>query len=79
MDAHRKRYGFVSHKSIAAGCGSSIYATPDGREVEVTCVDRDPNGWEGYKWDDVQPVGEVTRWLRDGAKSQFMEFVPRWR
>lgn len=37
----------------------NVYATPDGREVTVTCVGDNPP-----VWDDAIDLGEVSHWLR---------------
>lgn len=60
-----KLYGFYSAKAVRARCSTSFYSTPDGREVEVTCVCRDEPG-VGYVWDDKIFLGEVVNWLRRG-------------
>lgn len=70
--ARPRLYGWVSERqseTIARLDGSgrgrcgSIYSTPDGREVFITCVTNDPaNHHTG--WEDIYPVGEVVRWLR---------------
>lgn len=57
-------YGFFSEKA-SKDYGSLIYATPDGREVEITAVYHDAVA-ESYKWPDKKYVGEVTEWVRDG-------------
>lgn len=51
-----KMYGFLSERARAHG--SSLYKTPDGREVLVTGVDSDPEG-TAYRWADKVSVGEV--------------------
>ena len=58
----KKKYGFYSKKSVAMGGRITIYRTPDGKEVEVTCVANDPKG-EFYQWDDKIAVGEVTEFV----------------
>jgi hypothetical protein len=59
-------HGWFSQAAVDAGFGSSMYATNDGRTVEVTCVSigRD---WKGYVWVDKVYVGLVTRFVRSGA------------
>ena len=56
--------GFYSKKAhkITHSC---IYETPDGKEVELTCVTENP---DDYKWDDKVCVGPVTRFLRIGKE-----------
>jgi hypothetical protein len=60
-----KLYGFRSNKAIESGCPTHWYTSKDGVEVEVTCVDRDPEG-NVYWWPDKECVGEVIRWIRQG-------------
>ena len=45
--------------------GTHIYASVDGREVEVTEVSSNA---DSYKWDDKVDMGKVTKRLRDGEK-----------
>lgn len=65
----KQLYGFYSEKGAKLG-GTSIYATPDGKEVEVSCVDENPSAPE-YKWDDKVYVGPVTRWIRTAQRGEF--------
>jgi hypothetical protein len=65
MSGQKKKYGFYSIKAIEGGGGTSIYSTPDGREVEVSMVDDNPEG-SGYSWPDKVSRGEVVEWLRRG-------------
>jgi hypothetical protein len=44
--------------------GTVIYEGEDGREVECTAVSE---GDHGLKWDDVEDLGAVKRYLRKGA------------
>lgn len=58
-------YGYVSVKAINAHCGTSLYSTPDGGEVEVSAVGQSPDPKEGqYNWDDAVCVGEVVHHIR---------------
>lgn len=57
-----KLYGFYSRK-MALRIGVVFYHTPDGREVAVTCVDRDKDG-KIYGPEDKVCVGEVTTPVR---------------
>lgn len=57
-------YGFYSAQAVRV-CGSSIYSTPDGGEVEVNFVDSDPTGAVN-RWEDKVPRGEVLVRLREG-------------
>lgn len=59
-------HGFYSEWAALQG-GTVIYATQDGREVEVTGVyQTKEKGKREYPWADKVYVGEVTKWLRDG-------------
>jgi hypothetical protein len=55
----------------AAPHGTTFYASPDGREVEVTAVyaSREEVA-ANYNWPDIQHLGWVTRWVRPGRKSE---------
>jgi hypothetical protein len=44
--------------------GTVIWEGEDGREVECTSVSE---GAHSLAWDDVQELGSVTRWVRQGA------------
>jgi hypothetical protein len=52
--------GYYSHQQ-AEKCGRKLYATPDGKQVQVTMVSAVGNT---SLWPDVQVVGEVTRFIR---------------
>ena len=54
--SNNKGHGWYSVKQAQVG-GVGVYATPDGREVEITEVTREkkPSG----AWDDYAYVGEV--------------------
>lgn len=60
-----KKYGFYSHEAVLADCGTSFCSTPEGKEVEVTCVSEDPEG-KSYLWIDKVCLGEVVSHLRRG-------------
>jgi hypothetical protein len=60
----KQRLAFYSH-SAAEQCGTKIYKTPDGGEVEVTCVMKGIEDTGSYKWPDKVPV-IVVSYLRDG-------------
>jgi hypothetical protein len=45
--------------------GSCFYSTPDGDEVEVTCVFATSDTAD-YRWSDKVNVGPVVAWLREG-------------
>lgn len=65
-------YGWFSEK--AAEYGTSIYKTPEGKEVEVTLVQDSEILSTTYKWEDVIPVGEVTQYLRQGRPRNYFRF-----
>lgn len=43
--------------------GYSVYRTPTGKEVKVTCVT--DGRTHNTRWNDIQYVGEVTDWVRN--------------
>jgi len=43
--------------------GYSIYTTPDGGSVEVTCVGERAWCEENYRWKDKVEVGPVVKWV----------------
>jgi hypothetical protein len=51
---------------MAERTGTVIYEDEDGREVECTAVS---HGDHGLKWDDVEDLGPVRRFLRKGTTS----------
>ena len=57
-------YAWYSEKQ-AERRGTTFYTTPDGGEVEVTTVSKDPDS-SGVYWDDLQYVGEVERFSHRG-------------
>ena len=59
-----KLYGWVSQKSLRQSKGV-VYRRPDGSEVLVSCVSRDPDH-HGTYWTDCQCIGEVTDYVRQG-------------
>lgn len=64
-------YGFRSQQSLDSGHGYSVYETPDGKRVIVTCVDRSPEIPSGYyKWEDTVAVGEVVKCV-ETVRSKF--------
>lgn len=60
----KQRLAFYS-PSAAEECGTKVYKTPDGGEVEVTCVMEGLEDNGSYMWPDRVPV-IVTSYLRDG-------------
>lgn len=68
-------YGFFSYQALKYGF--CIYATPDGKEVEVTGVFTDPEA-KSYKWADKKCVGVVTGWLRQGVESKSRKIREKW-
>lgn len=69
------RFGFYSAKQEAF-TGTSIYATPEGKEVEITSVLADPEG-KGCSWDDKVSLGPVTHWVRYGKQPTGRVFEKR--
>jgi len=61
-----KMYAVYS-KRQAEVSGTHIYGRPDGTEIEVTAVDTIP-GCPETVWPDKIDLGEVTEWVRHGAK-----------
>ena len=62
-----KGYGYYSAKQ-ADFLGTNIYMTPEGKEVEITCVDENPSL---NRWDDKVFLGEVTDWVRHGKPAKY--------
>ena len=60
-----EKYGWYSAKHAALGGSTAIYTRPDGSEVEVSFVTLDANS-SGTKWDDIQCVGPVVKFICDG-------------
>lgn len=69
--------GWYSQQAIDAGCGSSIYSTENGGTVEVTCVCRDKEAEEQYKWPDKKCVGNVVQWLRKEKVSRLDHYFQK--
>ncbi len=55
-------YGFYSAQA-AKSCRSSIYTTPDGKEVEVILAT--PSTKPNYGWPDTVFVGPVVNFVRE--------------
>ena len=66
-----KTYGFYSEQA-AELCGTIIYLSEGGGEVEVTCIDNNQDIPSYYKWDDVKRVGVVTKYVRQGRPGLLM-------
>jgi hypothetical protein len=62
-DYHGYSFGYYSAE-FARRYGCSIYATPDGEEVNVTLVNAVPIVAERDGWADHAYVGKVTRMIR---------------
>jgi len=58
------KYGVYSAR-FAELYGSSIYSTPDGKEVEVSGVYEDQE-CSPFTWEDRVLLGPVDQWLRHG-------------
>lgn len=56
------KYGLYSAKD-ANQRGYTVWKTPDGREVNITCASSTPEGI-GYEWPDKVLVGEVVSYVR---------------
>ncbi len=69
-----KLYGWYSDEADKL-YGHSVYEKPDGTEVVVTAVYRDPDA-ESYKWDDKVFVGEVVKCLRTNRKKGLRSVLP---
>lgn len=65
-------YGVYSTEA-AKQFGSSIYARPDGAEVEVTGVYNQPDA--RYGWPDAVWIGEVSFWKRPCQRGREQEHV----
>jgi len=63
------RYAYFSAEA-AKKCGSSIYLSHDGSEVEVTYVGEGLIDCGIHKWPDRKSVGPVVEWLRRGQTGQ---------
>lgn len=57
-------YGWVSKRAFQFHRGS-IYSRPDGSEVLVSFVNRDPINHD-TGWKDCKCIGEVVDWIRKG-------------
>ncbi len=66
-----KKYGWYSQESADSGCSTSIYARPDGSEVEICFLTNSPTDPSGSKWPDQQCVGEIKRYIRDGSPGKY--------
>lgn len=62
MDTPKKIFGMYSALS-AEIFGTCFYATPDGKEVEITMATSHP---DDYFWEDKVNKGEVTHFIRKG-------------
>lgn len=75
-----KLYGFYSKKQEEVG-GSSVYLTPDGREVVVTIVSHSeqwPLGGDRPIPEGMVYVGEVTRCMRQHVNGSIEMMPSRW-
>jgi hypothetical protein len=70
-------HAFYSKKAIAFGCGSQIWVTKDGKEVELTGVyDERKDADTAYRWDDKRYLGEVDKFVRTGVVRNIGNYVP---
>ena len=58
-----KKFGFFSAKARNFGVPSSIWLTPDGKEVEIMVATEDEEGSK-FLWDDKVSLGEVKKRVR---------------
>ena len=58
-----KKFGFFSAKASRLGVPSSIWLSPDGKEVEIMVATEDEEGSE-FLWDDKVSLGEVKKRVR---------------
>ena len=59
--------GVYSQKAVTFGCGTTIWLTENGKEVEVTGVySSEAQARSQERWRDLVVVGKVVRFLRDG-------------
>lgn len=66
-----QEYGVYSAQAVRAGFGSWIYSTPDGGEVEVTCVYVNPQFLKHrYNWPDKTEPFKVSGFLRKEAEAR---------
>ncbi len=68
--------GVYSQKAVACGCGTTIWLTEGGKEVEVTAVySSEAQARSQERWKDVVVVGKVVRFLRAG-RPQLDSYTP---
>ena len=60
----KKKYGWISAKSIDAGNNGFIYEKPDGSQIEICKITDDPNKTTSG-WTDIECIGEVTKWIAE--------------
>ncbi len=59
--------GVYSQKAVTCGCGTSIWLTEGGKEVEVIGVySSEAQARSQERWKDLVVVGRVVRFLRQG-------------
>jgi hypothetical protein len=63
MEKTEQAVGIYSAKA-AELYGTSIYLGADGKEHEVSAIDKPSK----YKWDDAVILGPMGKWLRKGRK-----------
>jgi hypothetical protein len=64
----KAQYGWYSAEA-AKSCGTVIYRTVDGSELEVTTVTDGPK--HNSKWEDIKLAGMVVKYLRQGRDGEF--------
>lgn len=57
-------HAWWSEQMAKVVANTAIYATPDGREIEVCQVTETPE--HHTQWPDIVYLGEVTCWIGDG-------------
>lgn len=67
----------VYSKQQAEINGTFIYETPDGREVEISCLCSKGIKECSCKWPERKDLGEVTRFVRGGRRGSRERLVVR--
>lgn len=59
-------HGWWSDRMLDVVRRTSIYSNPGGHEIEVCFVTKTAE--HDFVWPDIQYLGKVTHWLRDGRR-----------
>lgn len=70
-------HAWWSDSMIAQGCGTVIWATADGKQIETCYVTE--TSQQHSNWPDMVYLGEVTRFLAPGRPSRYAERYVRLR